>query len=55
MYGGARTATTRTLPCTWCNKPVPQPRRWRRRLYCSKAHRRKNRVVEAVGNFLDSL
>ncbi|MEU2558175.1 hypothetical protein ABZ626_02335 [Streptomyces longispororuber] len=52
MNGG----TQRTLPCDWCHAPVPQPRgRWRRRRYCSKAHRRRNRVVEAVGNFLDNL
>ncbi|MBJ3807341.1 hypothetical protein [Streptomyces flavofungini] len=53
MNGGTR---IRTLPCGWCHVPVPQPRsRWRTRRYCSKAHRRKNRVVEAVGNFLDSV
>ncbi|WP_437066377.1 hypothetical protein [Streptomyces sp. enrichment culture] len=51
MIGGA----IRTVPCEWCGTPVPQRRRWRTRRYCSKAHRRRNRVVEAIGNFLDSI
>ena len=43
-----------TRPCKWCGEPVKQPEsRWRRRRYCSKAHRRKNRVLNAVWEFVD--
>ncbi|MCX5330098.1 MULTISPECIES: hypothetical protein [unclassified Streptomyces] len=43
-----------TRPCKWCGKPVDQPRsRWRRRRYCRKSHRRLNRILNAVLEFLD--
>jgi len=44
----------KTRQCEWCGKPVQQPEsRWRRRRYCSKEHRRRNRIMEAVWEFLD--
>jgi hypothetical protein len=44
----------KTRPCEWCGEPVQQPEsRWRKRRYCSKAHRRKNRIMEAVAELLD--
>ncbi|MER6348239.1 hypothetical protein ACWC10_20020 [Streptomyces sp. NPDC001595] len=51
MNGGS----VRTVPCDWCGAAVVQVRRWRTRRYCSKAHRRRNRIMEAIGNFLDGI
>ncbi|MFI9833408.1 hypothetical protein ACIHIX_37630 [Streptomyces sp. NPDC051913] len=51
---GGDTGERPTRPCEWCGVPVEQPRgRWRRRKFCSKAHRRRNRVMDAVFEFLD--
>ncbi|MER6249560.1 MULTISPECIES: hypothetical protein [Streptomyces] len=52
MDGG--TESHRTRPCKWCAAPVPQPRsRWRRRGFCSRAHRRKYGLLRAITEFLD--
>ncbi|MFI8537401.1 hypothetical protein ACIGMX_45075 [Streptomyces aquilus] len=51
---GGDTGERPTRPCKWCGKPVEQPHgRWRRRSFCSKSHRRRNRVMDAVFEFLD--
>ncbi|MFD6228782.1 hypothetical protein ACFWFZ_18130 [Streptomyces sp. NPDC060232] len=51
---GDFTTRGRTVLCKWCNRQIPQDRRWFPRQYCNRRHKWKHRITETVGSILDS-
>ncbi|WP_198422489.1 hypothetical protein [Streptomyces sp. QHH-9511] len=43
------------LPCRWCQKLIKQPRWWRPKRHCSRWHRVKSRLTEALASVLELL
>ncbi|MEU9235260.1 hypothetical protein [Streptomyces subrutilus] len=44
----------RTVLCKWCNRQIPQTRRWFPRQYCNRWHKWKHRITEIFGGILDN-
>ncbi|MFE5720905.1 hypothetical protein [Streptomyces erythrochromogenes] len=45
----------RTVLCTWCNRQLPQERRWFPSQYCNRRHKWRHRLTEMFGSLLDSV